>query len=138
MRTRYGSKVRSRFSPDLLAPSGLIRVRGITQGKPWYVFSVHVAIVVVVVLGSGSRGLPRWKRHEWRKQPARASLVPPRKTAEDDHDDEDEDDWDATLNRHKPWAMFSWPLRATDWKRPIAAPSGCMTGAKHLQGFKSR
>ena len=50
------------------------------------------------VVGCGSRGLPRWKRHEWRKQPARASLVPPRKTAEDDHDDED--DWDATLNRH--------------------------------------
>jgi hypothetical protein len=38
MRRRSGSKVRSRFSPKP-APSGLIRVRGIAQGKPWAMFS---------------------------------------------------------------------------------------------------
>jgi hypothetical protein len=45
-----GFEVRSQFSPYLAAPSGLTRVGGITQGKPW--------------------------------------------------------------------AMLSWPLRATEWKRP--------------------
>jgi hypothetical protein len=44
-------------------------------------------------------GLPGWKTDEWRKQPERASLVPPRKTAEDDHDDED--DWGMTLNTYR-------------------------------------
>jgi hypothetical protein len=39
LRMRSGSKVRSRFSPYLLAPSGLIRLRGITQGKPWAMLS---------------------------------------------------------------------------------------------------
>ena len=35
MRTRSGSKVRSRYSPYLAAPSGLIRVGEIPRGKPW-------------------------------------------------------------------------------------------------------
>jgi hypothetical protein len=39
MRTRSGAKVRSRFSPYLVAPPGLIRVGGITQGKPWAMLS---------------------------------------------------------------------------------------------------
>jgi hypothetical protein len=39
MRMRSGSEVRSRFSPNLVAPSGLILVRGITQGKPWAMLS---------------------------------------------------------------------------------------------------
>jgi hypothetical protein len=64
MRTRSGSKVRSRFSPYLAAPSGLIRMGGITQGKPW--------------------------------------------------------------------AMLSWPLRATDWKRPNSFGP---YDAKHIQGI---
>jgi hypothetical protein len=25
-----------------------------------------------------------------------------------------------TLNKYKPWAMLSWPLRATDWKHPVS------------------
>jgi hypothetical protein len=39
MRTRSDSKVRGRFSPYLMAPSGLIRLGGITQGKPWAMLS---------------------------------------------------------------------------------------------------
>jgi hypothetical protein len=39
MRTRSGAKVRSRFPPCLVAPSGLIRMGGITQGKPWAMLS---------------------------------------------------------------------------------------------------
>jgi hypothetical protein len=39
MRKGSGSKVRSRFSPYLVAPSGLIRLGGITQGKPWAILS---------------------------------------------------------------------------------------------------
>jgi hypothetical protein len=36
---RSGSKVWSRFSRCLVAPSGPIRVGGITQGKPWAMLS---------------------------------------------------------------------------------------------------
>jgi hypothetical protein len=39
IRTRSGSKIRSRFSPYLVAPSGPIRVWAITQGKPWAILS---------------------------------------------------------------------------------------------------
>jgi hypothetical protein len=39
MRTQSGSKLRGRFSPYLAAPSGLIRVVEITQGKPWAMLS---------------------------------------------------------------------------------------------------
>jgi hypothetical protein len=35
MRTRSGSKVQSRFSPYLVAPSGLNTFFWLTQGKPW-------------------------------------------------------------------------------------------------------
>jgi hypothetical protein len=92
--------------------------QGETPVEPGYVFSAPIVLVVVVpivlvlvlvvvlVLVSSSaadrEGLPGWKRDEWRKQPERASLVPARKTAEDDHDDEDEDDWGMTLNSYEP------------------------------------
>jgi hypothetical protein len=39
MRTQSDSKVPSRFSPHLVAPSGLIRVVAITQGEPWAILS---------------------------------------------------------------------------------------------------
>jgi hypothetical protein len=62
-RTPSGSKVWSRFSPYLVAPSGLIRVGRFSQGKPW--------------------------------------------------------------------AMLSWPLRATDWKRLATGSCDCMTVVKN-------
>jgi hypothetical protein len=42
--------------------------------------------------------LPGWKRDEWRKQAAEVSLVPPEKRTRTK--DDDEDDWDMTLNRY--------------------------------------
>jgi hypothetical protein len=58
-------------------------------------------------LAADRGGLPGWKRDELRKQPERASLVPPRKTAEDDHEDEDEDVWGMTLNTYRVETLLS-------------------------------
>ena len=47
--------------------------------------------------------------------------IPASTEVEDENDDEDDDDSRGTntaLNTYNPWAMLSWPLRATDWKRP--------------------
>jgi hypothetical protein len=39
LRAQSGSNVQRRFSPYLVAPSGLIRMGEITQGKPWTMLS---------------------------------------------------------------------------------------------------
>jgi hypothetical protein len=46
--------------------------------------------------------LPGWKKDEWRKQVVEVSLVPPEKRPRTKDDDEDEEDWDMTLNTYKP------------------------------------
>ena len=46
--------------------------------------------------------MPGWKKDEWRKQVEEVSLVPPEKRPRTKDDDEDEEDWDMTLNTYKP------------------------------------
>jgi hypothetical protein len=44
------------------------------------------------------------------------SLVPPEKQPRTKDDDEDEEDWDMTLNTYKAWAMLSFlALRALEF-----------------------
>ena len=43
--------------------------------------------------------------------------------------DDDEDDWEMTLNTYKAWAMLSWPFGP--------GPSGGKTGAKQIQRFNA-
>jgi hypothetical protein len=33
------------------------------------------------------------------------------------------------ISQDKPWAKLSWPLRATDWKRPNYKPNDVVSGA---------
>jgi hypothetical protein len=41
-----------------------------------------------------------WKEDEWRKQAEGVSVVPPEKRPRTKDDDEDEEDWNMTLNRY--------------------------------------
>jgi hypothetical protein len=50
---------------------------------------------------NGSRQYARWKKDEWRKQATGVSLVPPEKRPRTKDDDEDEKDWDRTLNKYE-------------------------------------
>ena len=63
-----------------------------------------------VVLDWDRGGLLGWKKDEWRKQAVGLSLLPPEKRPRTKDDDEDEEDWDMTLNTYKAWANLSWPF----------------------------
>jgi hypothetical protein len=53
-------------------------------------------LIVLVLVGDFAPRMPGWKRDEWRKQRRRFRSC--RKADEDD-----DENWDMTLNTYKPW-----------------------------------
>jgi hypothetical protein len=112
---------------ELATASRRLRDGGLSASLPGtsclYVYSKP--IVLVLVLGWGiEAGLPGWKREERRKQAAEGSLGSPEKRTRTK--DEDEHDWDMTLNTYSCLATISLSLRDKSHS-PIEAPDNYLS-----------